>query len=256
VSVHRVAIVTGAGRGIGRAVAERLAGDGAAVVIAELSDDGAEVAQALTATGATALYLPVDVADPQAVDEMVEQAHHAFGRIDVLVNNAAVSPGGSFLETEPDTWLRTLGVNLTGPFLCGRAVARRMVAGGIEGRIVNVASINSFAAERGAASYVASKGGLAALTRAMAVDLAPHGIRVNAVAPGPIRTEVTAPLFDAPAYREGIARGVPLRRAGGPDEVAAVVAFLAGDDASFVNGATLVADGGYLAYIRLDEPCA
>jgi NAD(P)-dependent dehydrogenase (short-subunit alcohol dehydrogenase family) len=127
-----------------------------------------------------------------------------------------------------------------------------MVERGGGGRIVNMASVNSLAAERGAASYVAAKGGLAQLTKAMAVDLAPHGILVNAIAPGPIRTEASAPIFDRDDYARGIERGVPLARAGSPVEVAAVAAFLASDESSFVNGTVLVVDGGFTAYLRLD----
>jgi NAD(P)-dependent dehydrogenase (short-subunit alcohol dehydrogenase family) len=248
----KVALVTGAGRGIGRAIAERLAGEGAHVALAELRPEGEAAAEALRAAGYDAVCVPVDVADADDVERLVDQVLARFGRVDVLVNNAGVSLGESFLETSFATWQRTLAVNLTGVFLCGQRVARAMVDRGEGGRIVNIASVNAIAAEKGAASYVASKGGIAMLTRAMAVDLAPHRILVNAIAPGPIRTEASAPIFDEESYRHGIERGIPLGRAGTPAEVASVVAFLASDDASFVNGTTVVVDGGYLAYVRLD----
>jgi NAD(P)-dependent dehydrogenase (short-subunit alcohol dehydrogenase family) len=250
--VGKVAVVTGAGRGIGRAIAERLAAEGARVALADLRPEGEATTEALQAAGYDAVCVPTDVGDAGQVALMVDEVIRRFGRVDLLVNNAAVSLGGSFLETSYETWQRTLTVNLTGAFLCGQRVAHTMVERGDGGRIVNVASINSFAAEKGAASYVASKGGIALLTRAMAVDLAPYGILVNAIAPGPIRTETTAALFDEEPYRRGIENGVPIGRAGTPAEVAAVAAFLASDDASFVNGTTVVVDGGFLGYIRLD----
>jgi NAD(P)-dependent dehydrogenase (short-subunit alcohol dehydrogenase family) len=248
----KVAVVTGGGRGIGRAIAERFAEEGARVAIAELRAEGEQVAGELRAAGHDAAAVPTDVSEPDDVGRMVDVVVERFGRVDVLVNNAAVSLGESFLETSLATWQRTLAVNLTGAFICGQAVARTMVARGGGGRILNMASVNSVAAEKGAASYVAAKGGLALLTRAMAVDLAPYGILVNAIAPGPIRTEASAPIFDQERYRRGIEHGVPLARAGSPAEVAAVAAFLASDDASFVNGTTVVVDGGFLGYVRLD----
>jgi 3-oxoacyl-[acyl-carrier protein] reductase len=262
----KVAIVTGAGRGIGRAIALRLAADGARVVVAERDDSGAAVAEELraairetppAAAGAAndadgGLFVRTDVSDPRSVAGLVSATVNRWGRIDVLVNNAAVSLGEAFLDTSLETWNTTLAVNLTGAFLCGQAVARTMVERAIRGRIVNVASVNSHAAERCAASYVASKGGLAQLTRAMAVDLGPHAITANAVAPGPIETEATAALFAEQPYCTGIERGVPLARPGTAREVAAAVRFLVSDEAAFVNGTTLVVDGGFLAYARLD----
>jgi 3-oxoacyl-[acyl-carrier protein] reductase len=252
VTAQTVAVVTGAGRGIGRAIAARLAASGARVVIAERDGSGEQAAAALRERGAEAICVLTDVSDPEQVGVLVERTRSDLGEIDVLVNNAAVSLGESFLETSLETWSRTIAVNLTGPFLCAQAVARAMVGAGTRGRIVNVASINSFAAERRAASYVASKGGIAMLTKAMAVDLAGHGIRVNAVAPGPIRTEATAALFDAEPYRSAIVQGVPLGRSGDAAEVAAAVHFLASEEASFVTGETLVVDGGFIAYLRMD----
>jgi NAD(P)-dependent dehydrogenase (short-subunit alcohol dehydrogenase family) len=249
----KVAIVTGGGRGIGRGIAEQLARCGAAVAVAEIKPEQAKlVANALRSSGAEVVSVPVDVSKRDDVEALVQSVLDRFGRIDVLVNNAAVSLGETFLDTTEETWNKTLAVNLTGCFLCGQRVAQAMIKTKTRGRIVNVASVNSFAAERGAASYVASKGGVLALTRAMAVDLSQHGIIVNAVAFGPIRTEITAPMFDEPSYRAGIERGVPLGRAGTIQEAAAVTALLASDWCSFVNGTAVLVDGGYLAYARLD----
>jgi NAD(P)-dependent dehydrogenase (short-subunit alcohol dehydrogenase family) len=248
----RVALVTGAAGGIGRGIAERLAADGAAVAIADVDPAGAELAAELRAAGHDAVFGAVDVGDADQVEAFVARVDGELGPIDVLVNNAAVSLGQSFLQTSWDTWARTLRVNLSGAFLCGQAVARRMAARGTGGRIVNIGSTNSFTAERGHASYVASKGGIAMLTRAMAVDLAPDGILVNAVAPGPVRTEATAPVFDSEDYRRALAHGVPLARAGRPAEIAGIVAFLVSDDASYMTGSFVVADGGWLSYLRTD----
>lgn len=240
----RVALVTGGGAGIGRAVATRLAAEGLIVVAADL----APPADATPGVWDVAL----DVCDPDAVARVVAAVTGEHGGLDVLVTSAAVSLGESFLETRAETWARTLAVNLTGPFLCGQAVARAMIERGTRGRIVNLGSLNGVLAERGAASYVASKGGVLGLTRAMAVDLAPYGIAVNAVCPGPIRTDRNAAMFDAPDYRRGIERGIPMGRAGTPMEAAAAVSWLASENASFVTGAALALDGGYSAYLRLD----
>lgn len=247
----KVAVVTGGGRGIGRAVVEHLSSAGASVAILEQETSGADVAASVCDEGGRAVHIPTDVSEPSDVARAVQRTVSELGQVDILVNNAAVSLGESFLDTRLETWNRTIAVNLTGAFLCGQAVARTMVEAGTRGRIVNVASVNAFAAERGAASYVAAKGGIAQLTRAMAVDLAPHGILVNAVAPGAVSTESTAELFARDSYAGSIAAGVPLARAGEPAEIAAVIGFLASDAASYVNGAVLVIDGGFLSYVRL-----
>jgi glucose 1-dehydrogenase len=143
-------------------------------------------------------------------------------------------------------------VNLTAVFLCSQLVARSMVARKASGSIVNIGSVNSFSAEKAAAPYVASKGGVLMLTRAMAVDLAPHSIRVNAVAPGPIETERSAPVFAMPAYSSAVQRGVPMARVGRPQEVASAVAFLASEESSYMTGSVVVVDGGLLSYLRFD----
>ena len=245
-------IVTGAGGGIGRGIALRLAGDGWDVLAVDIDEPGLTETLNRANDGAVIHTVTADVADTGAVGSMVDAALSEFGGIDALVNNAAVSLGEAFLDTQLPTWQHTLDVNLTGSFLCAQAVARWMVGARRPGRIVNLASTNSYAAERGAAAYVASKGGVLALTRAMAVDLAPHGILVNGIAPGPIRTDENAATFEQADLAGGIQRGVPLARAGTVEEVAGAVAFLLGEDASFIAGATLVVDGGYLAYARFD----
>jgi NAD(P)-dependent dehydrogenase (short-subunit alcohol dehydrogenase family) len=243
----RTVAVTGGGRGIGRIIARRFAEEGAAVAVLE-SDGaaGAASVEALQDLGGRASLHTVDVTDPVAVAGALDAVEQGLGLVDVLVNNAAYERYEPFLEIELDSWRRHLDVDLTAVFLCAQAVARRLVAAGRPGRIINLASINSFGAEPGLAHYAAAKGGVANLTRAMALELAPHRILVNAVAPGPISTEKTAPMFARPEFAASMAR-IPLGRPGSAEEVAGVCAFLASDDATFMTGSIIPVDGGYLA---------
>jgi glucose 1-dehydrogenase len=194
----RVAIVTGAGSGMGRATAIRLARDGYAIVVAEI--DGARAAAVADEIGAVAVPFAVDVSDAAGVDALVADALERFGRIDAMIANAGVPHGAAFLELDEATWERVLAVNLKGVFLCGQAAARAMVAAGRPGTIVNVASTYAEVTAEEASAYSASKGGVRMLTKSMAFELGPHGIRVNAVGPGWIRTGMN-PLDD-PAQLE------------------------------------------------------
>jgi NAD(P)-dependent dehydrogenase (short-subunit alcohol dehydrogenase family) len=244
----RVAIVTGAGSGIGRAIALRFAADGARVVVVDWQEaGGAATLAALREAGGAGHLVVADVSRAADAERIVAEAIGAFGRLDALVNNAAVLVSKSVPELSEEEWDHVLGVNLKGVFLCSKQAILRFREQGGGGAIVNMASVNSFYAEGGLAAYCAAKGGVQQLTRAMAIDHSGEGIRVNCICPGWIDTPMNAAYLADPAARELAARLQALGRIGQPAEIAAVAAFLAGDDASFVTGASIVADGGFSA---------
>jgi glucose 1-dehydrogenase len=242
---NRVAIVTGAARGIGLACAQRFAAEGATVVLADL-DDAAGTAAAASISGAT--FVRADVSRNADVAALVQQTLDRHGRVDLLVNNAGITHACEFLDLAEEDFERVLAVNLKSMFLCGQAVARSMVKLGVRGSIVNMSSANAVVAIANQVPYVVSKGGINQLTKVMAVALAPHGIRVNGIGPGTILTELAkqAVLTDDAARGKILSR-TPLGRCGEPEEVAAVAAFLASDDASYLTGQTIYPDGGRLA---------
>jgi glucose 1-dehydrogenase len=243
----KTAVVTGAAAGNGRAIALRFAEEGADVVVADVAQAGArDTAAQIEGLGRRALVTETDVSRPAHVTAMLRQAVDAFGHVDVLVNNAGIESQFTFLELPEDEWDRVLNVNLKGPYLCAQGVARHMVERDIKGSIVNIASINSEVAFRGQAHYVASKGGLRMLTKAMAVELAPYGIRVNAIGPGVIDTAMTARSLGTPAIREWIMANIPLGRVGQPHDVANVALFLASEESSYMTGSIVFVDGGWL----------
>jgi 3-oxoacyl-[acyl-carrier protein] reductase len=242
----KVAIVTGAGRGIGRSIALRLAGDGASVVVADLLPENASVvASEIEAAGGSALAIGADVTHPAEVERMVAETVRFLGRLDILVNNAGIGLTRLFLETTLEDWERVLKTDLTGVFLCSQAAARVMVGQG-GGRIINIASLSGQRGGTGRAAYGAAKAGVTALTKVLSVELAGYGIGVNEVAPGPVNTEMTAVTHDE-ATREAYCNLIPMRRYAERDEIAAAVAFLASDDAAYINGHTLNVDGGFRA---------
>ncbi len=242
-----VALVTGAGSGIGRGVCLRLGADGAAVAVADVvPETAAETVALLTERGATALALDMDVAAAAQVERAFDAAWARLGRVDILVNNAGIMSYRPFLHLTEAEWARTLAVNATGVFLCAQAAARRLVAAGLPGRIINVGSITGEVAIEFQAHYAASKGAVRMLTKALALELAPHAITVNQVAPGVVETGMTRELLADPQVAEVTLPLIPLGRAAQPADVAAAIAFLASDDAAYITGTTLVVDGGYL----------
>ena len=247
----RTAWVTGASSGIGQGTAERLAADGATVLL--LGRDEARLAEAAAACGDRAQVAAVELADQAAVDAAVPGLLEQHGAPDVVVHAAGITVVGALDALTPEEWHRQLDVNLTSIYLLNRHVWPAMVAEGGGGSVVLVASTASFAAFPQDAAYVASKGAVLALTKAMALDGATHGIRVNAVAPGFILTPNLQGYFDAQDDPDGAAAGAgaaaPLGRMGSPADVAAAVAFLASDDSSFVTGTSILVDGGLLAKV-------
>lgn len=236
------AVVTGAAHGIGAAIAKRLAAEGARVVIADIEPDAASAtANAIGSDGGTAQACRCDVSDRESVAAAVAQAVAAWGRLDILVSNAGITDRAPFLEMDDELWERVLKTNLYGAFYAGQYAARQMVAQGGGGRIVHVASNSGVFGGRGRAAYGASKAGLINLTQTMAIELAEHGILVNAVAPGATKTRVTG--GETPP--ETVMARMPLRRYGQPEEIAAVAAFLASDECSFTTGHVYCADGGF-----------
>lgn len=248
-----VAIITGAGRGIGSEMARLFAAEGARVVVADVDSAGAtRVAAEIQATGREARAIPVDITDPVQAERLIADTLTHFGRLDILVNNAGIGLNKPFLTTTLEEWEGQLRVNLTGTFLCAQAAARVMVRQG-GGRIVNVASISGQRGGQGRAGYGAAKAGVIQLTKVMAVELAPRGITVNAVAPGPVVTEMSKGTHTE-ATRKSYHNRIPLKRYGTQREVAAAALFLASPEASFVTGHTLNVDGGFNAAGLLFDP--
>ena len=246
----KVAVITGAGSGIGRVAASLFAAEGARVVVADVMADQADAAVAeIVDAGGSALAVTVDVSDEAQVAAMVAAAVTTYGGLHVLFNNAGIFPGddGGILDTPPETWQRVMEVNLKGVWLgCRAAVPAMLDSGG--GSIVNAAS---FVALVGAATaqmaYTASKGGVLAMTRELAVEYARKGIRANSICPGPIETPLLAELLSDPERRQRRLVHIPIGRFGRPEEIARAALFLASDDASFITGSALVVDGGITA---------
>jgi NAD(P)-dependent dehydrogenase (short-subunit alcohol dehydrogenase family) len=245
----KVALVTGAGRGMGRATALRFGREGARVVVAEVNaDHGQEVAGEIRDAGGTAIAVQGDVGKPDEVRRMFADAKKHLGEVDILVNNAGIAVARSILDYTEQDWDRQMNVNVKGVFFCCQEAARVMIPKR-QGKIVNFASTSAFvSSSKPEVAYDASKGAVRQMTVSIAAELAPHGINVNAVAPGTTATEMTRSSL---ASEEGLAwqlARIPMGRVGQPDDIASVVLFLCSPEASYITGHTLVADGGWLLF--------
>jgi NAD(P)-dependent dehydrogenase (short-subunit alcohol dehydrogenase family) len=242
----KVAIVTGGAAGIGKAIAQALANEGANVAIADVQMEKAEaVAKQLCDQGRRAVAIRCDVGDSAQVDAMVKRAVDELGSVNILVNNAAVISSGAFWEVSDETWNKLIRNNLSSVFFCSRAVARVMIAQKQGGRIINMSSIHATLSEPSAGPYTAAKGGIEAMSRTMATELAPFKILVNCVAPGATYSELTTPMY-TDAVKKALFERVPLREIAQPEWIAAGVVFLASEDSRYMTGQVLTLDGGYV----------
>ena len=247
---NKVVVITGARRGMGKADALLFAEKGAKVVVSDISqEDCQKVVDQIEKKGGQAIAVKCDVSKKEEVDNLFRKTIEKFGRVDVLVNNAGICEFKPFIDLTEEEWDRTLDINLKGYFLCAQAAAKEM-AKQKSGVIVNIASVAMGQVGVGFTNivhYCASKGGIAAMTEAMALELAPYNIRVNAIAPGMIETPMLDPIKQDPKAMEGILARVPLSRMGKPEEIADLVVFLASDKSSYITGSIVVIDGGWLA---------
>jgi 2-deoxy-D-gluconate 3-dehydrogenase len=244
----RVAIVTGAGKGLGRALALALAGGGADVALAARSEQGIElVADEVRALGRRGLALPTDVTDRGQVEALVERTVEQFGGLDILVNNAGIVREGPLLETSDDDWDAVIGTNVRGTFLCTRSVGRVLTEKG-SGKIINVASNLGLVAVSRLAAYCASKGAIVQFTKVMALEWAPFGIQVNAIAPGYFETDMNAAIRARPEALSRVLTRIPSGRMGRPEELGPLAVFLASSASDFMTGETVVMDGGQVAW--------
>ncbi len=250
----KVALVTGAGRGIGRGIALTLAGEGAHVAVNFASDSraAAEVVEAIGAAGGEAHAIQADVGDHGESQRLVDATLERFGRIDILVNNAGIVSRKPILEVPLEEWDRVVRTNFYGCFHCSRLVGRHMTERGGGGKIVNISSIHGRVAKAGMGPYCATKAAIDMLTKQLAVELAPRGIQVNCVASGTIATDINIPLYRSTrpedrALQDAVLKRIPQRRIGEPEDIGRAVAFLASGAAGYVTGAILYVDGGYVA---------
>lgn len=247
----KVALITGAGSGIGRAIAVLFAKEGAEVGVADISDnDGKQTVAEIKKKGGGAVFVHGDVSKSDSVKKMVEVTFKEFGKLTVLVNNAGIESVGSVAELTEEAWDKVIDVNLKGTFLCSKYSVPKIIQSG-GGVIINIASVLGLIGSKGESAYCASKGGIIALTRAMAMDFAPRGIRVNCICPGSVLTPTFERVMTAAGdYKSSFKRNlekIPLKRVAEPDEIAQVALYLASDMSSYMTGSALVIDGGWSA---------
>ncbi len=238
----KVAIVTGAGRGIGKAIAVRLSTEGASLMLNSLSESASKVAEEITAAGGKAIAVQGDVSAPADVTKLIEAAMAAYGRIDILVNNAGITRDGLLMRMTEEEWDSVLDTNLKSVYLCCRAALRPMLKSRGGGRIINISSVIGLSGNAGQANYAASKAGMIGFTKSLAKELASRQVTVNAIAPGFIVTDMTAGISEE--AKQSLIKRIPLGSLGAPEDVAAVAAFLTSDEARYITGQTLTVDGG------------
>lgn len=241
-------LITGAGSGIGRAASLAFAKEGAAIAAADLRLESAQAtASAIEELGRPAVALQVDVTQPDLVRAMVERAVAGLGSLEVLINSAGVREIVPFLELPAEEWMKVIGTNLTGTFLCSQTMARHLIAQNKSGKIINLSSVAGLMGVPNRAAYVASKHGVVGLTKEMGMELADKNIQVNAIAPGVVETAMTAGYFDNPDIVASLKKAHPAGRWAQPEEIARLMLFLASEDADFMTGATIPIDGGFVA---------
>lgn len=246
---NKVAIVTGASKGIGKAIATRFAREGASLVVASRSRDALEkVAHEIKSAGGEALVVTVDVRSADSVDELVKKTVSHYGRLDLLVNNAGITMGGASEELSPEDWRTAMETDLFGVFFACQAAARVMIPQG-GGNIINISSVNGILAAPRRAAYCSSKAGVNALTKVLAIEWADRNIRVNAIAPGYVRTELVQDVIDKGAISmEAILRRTPQHRIGEVEDIAGLAVYMASDESSYMTGSIVAIDGGWTAY--------
>jgi glucose 1-dehydrogenase len=244
----KTALITGSATGIGKAIAVELSAQGANVVINYIgsSDAALHLADELGRGSSHAIAVEGDVSKAEDVRRLIRETVNTFGTIDLLVNNAGIEKRTPFLDIPLEDWNRIIEVDLTGPFLCAQAAAREMVKKGTRGVIINISSVHEEIPFPGNTAYCAAKGGLRMLCRNLALELAPHGIRIVNVGPGAIDTPINEKTLQDPEKKQKLKQQIPLNRIGTPEEVARVVAYLASDHASYVTGTTVFIDGGLM----------
>jgi glucose 1-dehydrogenase len=244
----KIAIVTGSSLGIGRAIAVAFAREGASLTINYRShpEQGKEAVEEIEKSGGKAISVQADVSEPEGVKDLIQQTVQEFGRIDVMVNNAGIEQKVPFLETPLEVWEKVISVNLTGVWIGCQEAARQMVSQGNGGRIINVSSVHEDLPMPTNSPYCAAKGGVRMMMRTIAVELAPHGITVNNIAPGAVETPINKNLDDHPEQRQELISEIPLGRIGRPEDVASVAVYLASDASSYSTGSTFFVDGGMM----------